>query len=164
LDTHKVYLAYFSLDKLTPYEEFIWWYLDMQIAADPWCAVYAHPYTSDTIGFSPATSGIILSWDVEAYPYLSMLGQNSSTESIEAAITNAQLMQTHFTSMLRYMDDHPDTEAMFCQNRTDWQGIIHYVEEKGLQIHGFCVVADPVTIQTIACRDGISYVYTEPMY
>jgi hypothetical protein len=166
LDTHKVYLAYFSLDKLTPYEEFIWWYLDMQIAADPWCAVYAHPSTSDTIGFSPATSGIILSWDVEAYPYLSMLGQNSSTESIEAAITNAQLMQTHFTSMLRYLNDNPKITKMMhlTAENIDYSQMIQSIERGGLRLYGFAIGAQKEALLELRKDPSVSYIYTTVLY
>lgn len=161
LDEKGTYRAYFSLSKLMDYDEFYGWYYELfENGADIWCGVYTN--CGGCVGFSPVHSGNLMDWNREKYPMLRILDSRSSVESLQAVATDADLMQLHFTSMLRYMRDNSAAQKMFCVNGEDWDGMIDYVERNGLQLFGFCITADLQTIMEIACRSTVSYVYTQP--
>ncbi len=52
--------------------------------------------------------------------------------------------------MLKYMNDHPDTAAMFGVDNADRNGQIKYIEKNGFKTYGFSVTAYTDTIRKIA--------------
>ncbi len=154
LDERTMYTAYFSLDGLTDYETIF-----AQVGA-AWYGVYND--TGYFAGFESAVSGKVFDWDREKYPMLSTLDSRGSYEEMEANEASGDAMKTHFLSMLRYMQDHPQALKMFGNEDASLGETIRYVEENGLQIYGFAVTADKATILELAQADNIAYVYTVP--
>lgn len=155
LDDHDRYCAYFSLDALMDYDTFY-----AQFGTDAqWCAVYTGNFSHCFLGFHLGLSGSLLDWDREAYPLLCQLDSRNVLESYGSAAD----MQTHFTSTLRYMKDHPEVLELFGTGQIPWDDVMDYIDKNGLQIYGFTVIADQETIQAIAEMDHIAYVYTTPV-
>lgn len=154
LDDRGVYVAYFSLDALTDYET-----VYSQVG-DAWFGVYNE--AGYHAGFWSNASGRLFDWDREKYPLLSTLDSEGDIEEMEANAASGKAMQTHFLSMLRYMQDHPEVMKMFDGEEYQMDEIISYVEVNGLQIYGFAVVADKTTIMELAEAENIAYVYTQP--
>lgn len=158
LDEYDYYTAYFSLSELMDYESF---YEEFGLQAQ-WCAVHLGKTTQAVLGMSTGISGSLMDWDREAYPRLCLLDSKSELSELIEMPRDAQIMQTHFLSMLSYMKDHPEAMALFGAGELPWGDIMRYVNEKGLTVYGFTVTARRDTILEIAQNDMISYVYTKP--
>lgn len=152
LDDDAVYTAYFSLDALADYESLY------EQAGNAWYAVYNEP--GYYAGFWSSQSGSVFDWDREKYPLLSTLDSMGSMEEIDANAASADAMKTHFMSMLRYMQDHPETLDLFGWRDYQLGEAIEYVEANDLQIYGFAVIASKETILELAEAENIAYVYT----
>lgn len=152
LDDDAVYTAYFSLDALTAYESLY------EQVGNAWYAVYNEP--GYYAGFWSSKSGSVFDWDREKYPLLSTLDSEGSIEESDANAASADAMKTHFMSMLRYMQDHPETLDLFGWRDYQLGEAIEYVEANDLQIYGFAVIASKETILELAEAENIAYVYT----
>lgn len=152
LDDDAVYTAYFTLDALTDYESLY------EQVGNAWYAVYNEP--GYYAGFWSSQSGSVFDWDREKYPLLSTLDSMGSMEEIDANAASADAMKTHFMSMLRYMQDHPETLDLFGWRDYQLGEAIEYVEANDLQIYGFAVIASKETILELAEAENIAYVYT----
>ena len=143
------YTAYVSINELMDYKDFIDWFEKLSDKKDLewgnlWCAVHTEEgdgYCSEpNIGFCP-------------YAYN------------EAEVTDADAMQTHFTSMLSYMQDHDDILSMMGQStdyQEDYQNMIDYVKKSGLKIHGFAISTKKKTLLELYKEDVVSYIQTTP--
>lgn len=152
LDDDAVYTAYFTLDALADYESLY------EQVGNAWYAVYNEP--GYYAGFWSSQIGSVFDWDQEKYPLLSTLHSGGSIEEIDANAASADAMKTHFMSMLRYMQDHPEVLKMFGNEDPQLGDAIEYVEANGLQIYGFAVIASKETILELAEAENIAYVYT----
>ena len=165
------YTAYVSINELMDYKDFIDWFEKLSDKKDLewgnlWCAVHTEEdgYCGEpNIGFCPYASGSGMSWDKEKYPYLSLL--DNADPYNEAEVTDADIMQTHFTSMLSYMQDHDDILSMMGQStdyQEDYQNMIDYVKKNGLTIHGFAISTKKKTLLELYKEDVVSYIQTTP--
>lgn len=166
------YTAYVSINELMDYKDFIDWFEKLSDKKDLewgnlWCAVHTEEedgYCSEpNIGFCPYASGSGMSWDKDKYPYLSFLDNADAYN--EAKVTDADAMQTHFTSMLSYMQDHDDILSMMGQStdyQEDYQNMIDYVKKNGLKIHGFAISTKKKTLLELYKEDVVSYIQTTP--
>ena len=166
------YTAYVSINELMDYKDFIDWFEKLSDKKDLewgnlWCAVHTEEedgYCGEpNIGFCPYASGSGMSWDKEKYPYLSLL--DNADPYNEAEVTDADIMQTHFTSMLSYMQDHDDILSMMGQStdyQEDYQNMIDYVKKNGLKIHGFAISTKKKTLLELYKEDVVSYIQTTP--
>ena len=152
LDENEIYTAYFSLDALTDYETVC------QQAGMAWYAVYNE--VGYEAGFWNTLPGRLFDWDREKYPLLSTLGSKGSIAGIEDNAASEEAMRTHFVSMLKYMQDHPEVLEMFGNTNGGLKETIRYVETKGLKIYGFVIIGDKQTILEMAEAENIYYVYT----
>ena len=152
LDDDAVYTAYFSLDALTDYESVY------EQVGDAWYAVYNEP--GYYAGFWSSQSGKVFDWNREKYPLLSTLDSMGSIEEIDANAASEDAMHTHFMSMLRYMQDHPEVLKMFGNEDDQLDEAIQYVEANDLEIYGFAVIASKDKILELAEAENIAYVYT----
>ena len=166
------YLAYVSINDIMDYSEFIEWFQklsdDKELEwGNLWCAVY----TEDTdgycvepnIGFCPLPSGMSVSWDREKYPYLSLLDNSDFSHVAEA--NDEETMQTHFISMLSYIQNHDEILSMMGQTTDSpnrYQDMINYVQKNGLKIHGFAVCAKKKALLELYKEDVVSYIQTTP--
>ena len=154
------YTAYVSINELMDYKKDLEW-------GNLWCAVHTEEedgYCGEpNIGFCPYASGSGMSWDKDKYPYLSLLDNADAYN--EAEVTDADAMQTHFTSMLSYMQDHDDILSMMGQStdyQEDYQNMIDYVKKSGLKIHGFAISTKKKTLLELYKEDVVSYIQTTP--
>ena len=166
------YTAYVSINELMDYKDFIDWFEKLSDKKDLewgnlWCAVHTEEedgYCGEpNIGFCPYASGSGMSWDKDKYPYLSLLDNADAYN--EAEVTDADIMQTHFTSMLSYMQDHDDILSMMGQStdyQEDYQNMIDYVKKSGLKIHGFAISTKKKTLLELYKEDVVSYIQTTP--
>ena len=152
LDDDAVYTAYFTLDALTDYESLY------EQVGNAWYAVYNEP--GYYAGFWSSQSGSVFDWDREKYPLLSTLDSMGSMEEIDANAASEDAMHTHFMSMLRYMQDHPEVLKMFGNEDDQLDEAIQYVEANDLEIYGFAVIASKDKILELAEAENIAYVYT----
>ena len=166
------YTAYVSINELMDYKDFIDWFEKLSDKKDLewgnlWCAVHTEEedgYCGEpNIGCCPYASGSGMSWDKDKYPYLSLLDNADAYN--EAEVTDADAMQTHFTSMLSYMQDHDDILSMMGQStdyQEDYQNMIDYVKKSGLKIHGFAISTKKKTLLELYKEDVVSYIQTTP--
>lgn len=159
--------AYVSLSQVTEYADFYRWYEALDpYSAGTWCAVYTenqeHEMLAANMGFSIRYTASSQSWDTERYPYLCILGNEQSydPESPEQA-------QTHFTSMLRYLQDHPEIVSMMPGNLSAEPALLEQmiasVERDGLKIYGFAIQTKQETLLQLAKEPNVSYIYTVPV-
>lgn len=162
LKDNTCYKAYFSLKEYTDYGKFYKWFKskDFDNIYDLWCGIKTADTDNPFLGVSPTAAGYVYAWDYEKYPKLSLLDGRDGVD-IEKDIENEEIMEEHFTSMLRYMNDHPDTAELFNIDN-DWEGKLNFVKENGMKLYGFVVTAEKETIKKIADEEVISYVYTTP--
>ena len=166
------YLAYVSINDIMDYKEFIEWFQNLSDQKELewgtlWCAVHTEDedgYLAEpNIGFCPMPSGMSISWDRETYPYLSLLDNSDLSHVPEA--NDKETMQTHFISMLSYIQDHDDILSMMGQTTDSpnrYQDMIDYVQKNGLKIHGFAVSAKKKTLLELYKEDVVSYIQTTP--
>ena len=164
------YLAYVSIHDIVDYRDFIEWYQklsdDKELEwGELWCAVHtedADGYCVEpNIGFCPYPSGMSMNWDREKYPYLSLLDNTDICHDVD--VTDEEIMQTHFISMLSYIQDYDDIISMMGQTTDSpnrYQDMINYVKKNGLKIHGFAVYAKKKNLLELYKQDMVSYVQT----
>lgn len=157
------YIAYITLKHLTGYDEFNEWFQSKELIwKEIWCAVYAEkkaglPYYN--VGFTPYHGGTIMDYDEECYPLLRSNGELSFSSDSES-------MQTHFISMLKYMRDNETFYEMINQGKTpvsDFDALIQLIEENGLQLNGFAIVAEKEELIRLSEDEKVYYIHTTPM-
>lgn len=166
------YLAYVSINDIMDYKDFIEWFQNLSNQKElEWGALWCAVHTEDedgycvepNIGFCPLPSGMSVSWDREKYPHLSLLDNSDLSHVAEA--NDEETMQTHFTSMLSYIQDHDDILSMMGQTTDSpnrYQDMINFVQKNGLKIHGFAVSAKKKALLELYKEDVVSYIQTTP--
>ena len=168
LNDYELYQGFISLDRLMDYPEFYQWYLALEAEGyDPWCAVapvdeYGY-LACDNLGFRLRGGGFVMYYDEETYPYLTMTSAIDQLGGDVAA--DPALMQTHFTSMLRWQMDHPEfTEMMGRGCEPDLcERIIGMVERDGIQVLGLALTAHRDVFEKILDDPHVSYLYVTPL-
>jgi len=82
-----------------------------------------------------------------------------------AEANDEETMQTHFTSMLSYIQDHDDILSMMGQTTDSpnrYQDMINFVQKNGLKIHGFAISAKKTALLELYKEDVVSYIQTTP--
>jgi hypothetical protein len=72
-------------------------------------------------------------------------------------------MLAHFTSMLRYMSDQKKFLKMMDLDRNMFTKAANYVEDNGLLIYGFAIVANKEQLLKLAEQDEVYLIYTQPL-
>lgn len=158
------YLAYVSFDKVMTYDELVAWSEKSGIAPE-WCAVCSklndgvRKYTAnDIIGFNYAYNASEQGYNKEKYPYLN---------SFDIPIDNAtsKIMESHMTSMLRYMADNNAFCDMVHSNVStdEYLELAENIEKNGLNIYGFAITAQKDTLLEISENENVSYIHTTPL-
>lgn len=162
LDKNESYQGFVSLADVTDYASFYKWFDGLELDAyELWCAVYDDEDAmmwGQNIGFSPYNSGKLLNWDNDTYPSLSLLSETMGNEC------DAELMKTHFISMLKYLRDNGEIAKMMGVDGLGYDAIIESVESDGLNICGFAIIAKPDTLIELSRDPAVSYIYTTPAY
>ncbi len=160
----QLYQGYVSLDKVTDYADFVRWIQTHEDLSPLWCAVYAEhedgEFIRDMIGFNWKRGGMCQDWDRERYPYLSVLDNNGDLLDVE----DVDLMTTHFTSMLSYVEDHPEFSKMMGRSLGSLPRLIREsVERDGLRLYGFVTEGRRDELLALWDDPAVSYIYTTPM-
>lgn len=158
LENNTYYNAFVSLNEIMDYEDFIE-YIEKQELGLIWCAPVNAEDSSDlsNIGFFYETGGMReLEWDEEKYLYLSSWNIVDTDE-----MKNEDIAIKHYTDMLSYLEEQEEFCEMFgIDDYVGYEGIVKYVKENGLKIHGFMTVATKVELLDLIEKDEVYTIYT----
>lgn len=165
LDENEFYRAYITMSDVKTYSELVSW-CEANNVIPEWCNICTKQddeyYFEDNTGFIYSTSCTELYYDNEKYPYLTQFDLSLSSDDFDKAYSE-EIMETHFISMLKYMSEQEE----FCKMMgiepefKFYDELIKNVEENGLNIFGFTVVAQKDEILKISETQDVYYVYTE---
>lgn len=167
LDGSGVYAAFVSLEHLMDYADFYAWMKEQDDRSAIWCAVYLSDQNGDmcsgtsNIGMQIQASGGMLDWDRDRYPYLQ--GLDSQDPNAWDLAEDPEKMQTHFLSMLRYLNDHPAIMEMLHGpqfSRQDYEAMTASIKRDGIRIYGFYTVGKKKTLKALRKLPEVSYIYT----
>lgn len=172
------YIAYVTLSDVMDYSDFTVWAEKNNIDVD-WCAICQKnkfydakndeteylsfsDFSLSNIGFIYRGSCSQLFYNTDKYPLLSQYDTGMTTGEEEKWVVSEDNMKRHVISMLRFMAD----ETGFCkmiemnERADDFDSLADNVEEYGLNIYGFAVVAQKDAILDISNLDEVAYIYT----
>lgn len=181
LSSTTTYLAYITLDKMMPYEEFMK-FVEESGYPISWCAVATNSsdtvdggsyFRAENLGFQcvPDRSNM-LNWDQEKYPHLILWDEGTygtaEWDELEKYMKQEAYMKEHFTSMLRYLADQKEFLAMMEGNdgtrqREQYQKAADYVEENGLMIYGCVAITDQETMLKMNEEPEVYEIYAEEL-
>lgn len=170
------YIAYVTLNDVTSYSDFTAWAEKNNIDVD-WCAICqknkfydakndeAEYFSLGNIGFIYEGSCGQLFYNTGKYPLLSQYDVGMTTGEEEEWIVSEDNMKQHVISMLRFMADETEFCEMIETNESadDLNSLADNVEEYGLNIYGFAVIAQKDAILDISSLDEVAYIYTRIM-
>lgn len=165
LDENDYYRAYVTMEDVKTYAELVSFCEKNNITPE-WCNVCKidndEYYYVDNIGFLYSASSTELGYDVEKYPYLTQFDLSLSSDDFDKAYSQ-DTMEKHFISMLKYIEEQDAFCQMMGVEHSDefYDELIKNVEENGLNIFGFTVVAQKDEILRISETQDVYYVYTE---
>lgn len=174
LDDGDCYLAYVTLNKVMGYDDFVTWTKENDVEPN-WCIICqknirydevndeAEYFSEENIGFIYRTSARYLSFDTKKYPLLTQYSMDETTGEAQDWVVSEDNMKQHMVSMLRYMADAKRFYAMMDMEDSnhEFNAIADNVEEYGLNIYGFTVIAEKDDILKISNLDDVEYIYTE---
>lgn len=172
LDDNKYYLAYVTLDKILPYNDFIEFAENCsERAIDVWCVPRTAEESYMPIG-RPANLGFciqlgqssMLEWNREKYPDLILWSFDDTSEWDEAEekIKDETFAAEHFTVMLDYMSGQDEFLGMVGQQAGEkYAEAADYIRENGLQVYGFACVADKETLLELNAEEEVFGIRTE---
>ena len=168
------YLAYVSINDIVDYRDFIEWFQklsdDKELEwGDLWCAVHtedADGYCVEpNIGFCPHAVGDEHEAGTERNIRICRFWIIQISSHDVQRRHDEETMQTHFISMLSYIQDYDDILSMMGQTTDSpnrYQDMINYVKKNGLKIHGFAVSAKKKALLELYKEDVVSYIQTTP--
>ena len=160
------YIGYVSFDEIWDYPAFYEWYQQQELgAANAWCGVYTEDeegwMLGENIGFIFQAAGFCRDFEMQEYPYLSVLGVEHTPEPADP-----QQMQQHFISLLSYQMDHPKFAELMAPGQTQQkqmlQKMIDAVKRDGLRVYGFAITAQKETLEKLADDPNVGYIYAVP--
>lgn len=187
LNENEKYVAYVSLDKMMPYEEFMTFLENTQAAADMgniWCAVCTengvedveYMFRAENLGFQcDLSSSHRLDWDREQYPNLVLWDEISirnwetaqtfhdGTKELRENMKKEDFMKTHFISMLRYLSEQKDFLAMMNETSAVYRRAADYVEEHGIMVYGFAGIGDKESILALNENAAVYEIYVNEL-
>ena len=172
LDDSRFYLAYVTLDRIMPYEEFLE-FAEAQSDSimDVWCAPRTMAEGSYQTAGCPANLGFYTSlgqsasveWDREKYPDLviwSYGDDSASGDEAEERIADETSAGEHFAVMLDYMSEQEEFLEMMGQSPDGFAEAADYVRENGLEIYGFACIAQKDVLLELMETDEVYGIYT----
>ncbi len=168
LDENDYYVGYVTFDKVMTYDELVSWSKTEGITPD-WCAVCRKEKNryevDDIIGFNYLSSSGGMAYDNETYPYLNYYDMVETVENFPEEAFSTEVMETHMISMLRFMEDRETFRDMVGCTKSDWdfEELAINIEENGLNIYGFAVVAQKDSLLEISRMEDVHYIYTTPL-
>lgn len=172
LDETDYYVGYVTFNKVMSYTELVEWSKKTGITPD-WCAVcrqqeetgYSAYVANRIIGFNYIGSGAYMGYDTEKYPYLNYCDLIDTVEDFPDEAVSEENMETHFKSLLSYVRDNKDFGEMVGLGISDFEVAMYIssIEEYGLNIYGFAVVAQRDTLLRIIENEDVQYIYAAPL-
>ncbi len=171
LDESEYYVSYVTLNRVMTYDELVKWSNLSGIVPD-WCAVcYQNEkgsydyHAGDIVGFNFQTSCGEMGYDNEKYPYINYFDMLKTIESFPEDNFSSDVMKEHMLSMLSYMRDNKEFRDMVGCTMAELSinSLIDNIEEYGLNIYGFVVVAQKDRILEISQNENVQYIYTTPL-
>lgn len=169
LDEIDYYVGYITLDKVMAYDEFVSW-CEAQGVSPEWCAVCMSQETGDYVaqeimGFMYHSGASQMYYDKEKYPYLNYFDMIETVEDYSEDTISADVMETHMVSMLRYMAEREDFRDMAgcVVSKHYFEQLARDIEENGLNIYGFAIVAQKDKLIEISKMENVHYIYTTPL-
>lgn len=172
LDDHKNYLAYVSLDQILSYKQFVDFMDQWDSFYEVWCAPIIETQENQgvrvtNIGFiyDQSSSSMSLKWDKKQYPYLQLRDEDTTRQEQDDSLyvlRSEKIARQHFISMLQYMDKQKRFHKMIDENydeAEDYQGYVKYIEENGLQIYGFAVIAEKEELKKLIDSKKVYSIY-----
>lgn len=178
LNDHETYVAYVTLEELTPYQDFVTTFLkDESCPASPlWCAPRTNEedkyFRPSNLGFRCSlSSSTQLHWDEGTYPHLLLwqadIDEESPLDSHEQeqqALLTEDFAKTHFSSLLRYLSDQETfLKIMEEDGQNLYKDAAEYVEENPLMIYGFMTVADKEALLKLNTYPEVCMIATEEL-
>ncbi len=176
LNKEEMYNAYFTLDKVMTYQEFLNW-TRKNDSLPVWCALcVTNEHSGDeakymtldrTIGFRYGGCSCGRSdFDKNKYPLLTQFSLVEEIDSKSEDYYSETDVKTHILSMLKFMKDESDFVKMV-EGEEDLSSDINRLSEdikkNGIHIYGFFTVDDKEELLRLSKLDGIDYVYTTPI-
>ena len=179
LEDGKLYGGFVSLDRVMAYDDFyafVSQFQDQHI----WCAVQLaeKPSYLANWGFGIDYGGGAnsLAWDKYTYPML------KRSDDDPFVITDGETAKAHMRDLLRYLDDHPwfaemmsqdygasgytavtDRPAFGLTDERDLTPLIEYLDEHGVQVYGFWIMADKETLLQLQDSPEVYSVAVQPL-
>lgn len=165
LSEERSYISYVSLDRMMSYGEFMKYLDEHHIIGYTWCAVDTGRKEMESLGFqADPMYSINLKYDRDKYPQLfrwdDEVDSETKFEEMEADNKNAAVMETHFTSMLRYMKEQERFLKMMDDNTELYERALAYIENNGVKIYGYVVLADKDKLIEMIEHDEVYEIYT----
>lgn len=175
LNEKEIYNAYFTLDKVMTYQEFLNW-TKKNDTLPTWCALcITNEHTDDeakymtlerTMGFRYAGSCGISDFDKNKYPLLTQFSLAEKRDNESEDYYSEADVKTHILSMLKFMKDETEFVKMV-EGEDDLSSDINRLSEdikkNGIHIYGFFTIDDKEEIIRLSKLDGVDYVYTTPI-
>ncbi len=162
LDDKDYYIGYITFEDVMSYDELVLW-SEANAVAPWWCAVcqkIEKGYQTNMLtGFNYQGFGAEMAYDKEKYPYLNYYDVLAEAENGEAS---AEIMETHMISMLRYIKEREDFRDMAgcIYSEHSFEQLAMNIEEHGLNIYGFAVVAQRDELIRIGNLENVCYIHT----
>lgn len=164
LSNDDCYMAYITMSDVMTYSEFAKWCEKFNVYPD-WCAIclknddgYYINNISENIGFIYSGSCSALYYDNETYPYLSQFDMCLTADNLDAPY-DEKIMTTHVKSMLKYMDEQKEFYKMVGLSDTpDFKSIAENIDNYGLNIYGFTVIAQKDTLIELSNTENVYYI------
>ena len=172
LDDSRFYLAYVTLDRILPYEEFLE-FAEAQSDSimDVWCAPRTMAEGSYQTAGRPANLGFYTSlgqsasveWEREKYPDLVIWSYGDAPaggDEAEEKLADETSAGEHFAVMLDYMSEQEEFLEMMGQSPDGFAEAADYVRENGLEIYGFACIAQKNVLLELMEKDEVYGIYT----
>lgn len=156
LDEDKVYNAYVSFDKLINYDDFVKFIDENEYAGTIWCAPVVSMEDNNVGFYYSQGSGSFMEWDEEKYPMLKLWNVIADDE----AMKKPENAQQHFTDMLSYMSEQKAFCEMMDIDANQLEAYKEYIDNNGIQLHGFMIITDKQTIQHMFEQEEVYIIYT----
>lgn len=175
----QLYQGFVSLDRVMDYNSFFA-LLEEYGNYHVWCAVQLTENPSYLVnwgfGIDYGGGANFLEWDRDKYPML------KRSDDDRLVITDAETAKAHMQDLLRYLNDHPwfaemmsldygasgytavtELPAFGLTEERDLSPLIEYLDEHGVQVYGFWIMADKETLLRLQDSPEVYSVAVQPL-
>lgn len=159
------YIGYVSFEQDLNFDELMSFLKEVEYEYPEWCGVRTteENYSSENWGYAMELSGCaLLGWDDKNYPNLVSMTDNDA-EELDEKLIDEEWCETHFLSMLKYLDDQKKFTKLVDADWFNYEAAIDYVEKNGLNYYGIVVVAPKEILLKINAHEQVFGIYTQPI-